>query len=240
MVFVAMLAPAAGAAQSNPHSETRSAQSQAHSSISVEAELEEYLAREWGLKTEEWARYRELMRGPLGIYSPNLDPLTTLGIEARTDEERRYYAELQVQAEGRRVQKTLAYQRAYDEAWKRLHPTLHPVRQLTEDVSVKAKAAIDAGKLGHLAVFIKDDCQPCEQRVKQLQAQGRAFDLYMVGSRNDDSRIRRWAARAGVDPAKVRARTITLNHDAGRWLSIGEQGELPAVLMQVNGRWQRQ
>ena len=39
-------------------------------------------AGDWGLQDEEWARYRELMRGPLGIHSPGLDPLTALGIEA--------------------------------------------------------------------------------------------------------------------------------------------------------------
>ncbi len=80
--------------------------------------LDDRVATEWGLQPQEWARYRELMDGPLGIYSPNLDPLSALGIEARTDEERRRYAELQVQVEARRVEKLLAYQRAYDEAWQ--------------------------------------------------------------------------------------------------------------------------
>ena len=84
--------------------------------------LDERQAREWGLQPEEWARYRQLMQGPLGVYSPQLDPLTALGIEARSEEERRRYAELQVQAEARRVGKTLAYQRAYDAAWQRLFP----------------------------------------------------------------------------------------------------------------------
>ena len=87
---------------------------------SADAALDERLARDWGLRPEEWARYRQLMQGPLGIYSPNLDPLTALGIEARSDEERNRYAELQVQAESKRVGKTLAYQRACDAAWKRL------------------------------------------------------------------------------------------------------------------------
>ena len=44
------------------------------------------------------------MEGPLGIYSPNLDPLSALGVEARSDEERRRYAEMQVKAEARRVE----------------------------------------------------------------------------------------------------------------------------------------
>jgi hypothetical protein len=41
-------------------------------------------------------------------------------------------------------------------------------------------------------------------------------------------------------PGRVRARTITLNHDAGRWLSLGLPGDLPAVVREVNGQWQRQ
>ena len=72
------------------------------------ARSDEQRAQDWGLRTDEWTRYRELMQGPLGVYSPSLDPLTALGIEARSDEERRRYAELQVRAEARRVEKTLS------------------------------------------------------------------------------------------------------------------------------------
>lgn len=201
----------------------------------AEAELDERLARDWGLRAEEWARYRQLMQGPLGVYSPNLDPLTALGIEARTDQERRRYAELQVRAEARRTEKLLAYQRAYDDAWKRLYPTLQPVV-----LDGAGGVAAASGASDRLAVFIKEDCPPCEQRVRQLQAAGTSFDLYMVGSRQDDTRIRQWATQVGIDPDKVRARTITLNHDAGRWLSIGVQGELPAVVREVGGQWRRQ
>src|SRR3546814_15808487 len=70
----------------------------------IEQGRDERLARDWGLGTEEWTRYEELMDGPLGIYSPNLDPLSALGVEARSDEERRRYAELQVHAESRRIE----------------------------------------------------------------------------------------------------------------------------------------
>lgn len=221
------------AAQAAPVATSRAASSQVQNS--TDAALDERLAREWGLRPEEWARYRQVMQGPLGIYSPNLDPLTALGIEARSDEERNRYAELQVRAESRRVGKTLAYQRAYDAAWKRLYPG----QQRVNMPGAQAPSTGNRGS-GRLAVFVKADCSTCDQRVRQLQAAGSAFDLYMVGSRQDDARIRQWATQAGVDPAKVRARTITLNHDAGRWLSLGMSGELPAVVREVNGQWQRQ
>lgn len=197
----------------------------------------ELQARDWGLRTEEWARYRELMQGSLGIHSPNLDPLTALGIEARSDEERRRYAELQVQVEARRVEKTLAYQRAYDEAWRRLAPGAQRVN-LPGAGGAATPALTTASE--RTAVFVRDGCTGCDETVQRLQAAGTAFDIYMVGSRGDDARIRDWARRVKVDPAKVRGRQITLNHDAGRWLSLGLAGDLPAVVRQVGGQWQRQ
>lgn len=190
------------------------------------AASDEARAHAWGLDAAEWTRYQQLMQGPLGIYSPNIDPLTALGIEARSDAERQHYAELQVRAEAQRVQKELSYQHAYDAAWKRLYPDLARVSQLT----APPRAGASLAHTGRLAVFIKDDCPACDARVRQLQASDTAFDIYMVGSRGDDARIRAWAQRVGIDPTKVRARTITLNHDAGRWLMLGGQGALPAVL----------
>ncbi len=235
MVFLLILAalpPTLAIAQSTPVTDAPIVSSQERTNS--HAALDERQARDWGLHPDEWARYQQLMQGPLGIHSPNLDPLTALGIEARTDEERRHYAELQVQAEARRVEKTLAYQRAYDAAWQRLYPTL-------QRVGLTGTTLANGGNLPsvRLAVFVKESCPPCEQRVRQLQSEGAAFDLYMVGSRQEDARIRQWATRVGIDPDKVRERAITLNHDGGRWLSIGLQGDLPAVVREVNGQWLR-
>lgn len=202
----------------------------------TDARDDEARAREWGLRAEEWSRYQTLMHGPLGIYSPNLDPLTALGIEARSEDERRRYAELQVQAEARRVQKTLDYQRAYDAAWQRLYPN----QQRVVLQGGPATGGSGTAEPGRIALFVKEDCAACDQRVQQLQSAGTPVDVYLIGSRGDDERIRRWARRAGIDPAKVRARTITLNHDGGRWLSLGASGDLPAVMREVGGQWQRQ
>ncbi len=204
--------------------------------ISREVRSDAQMAQDWGLSSDEWARYRALQQGPLGVYSPSLDPLTALGIEARDEAERRRFAELQVHAESARVTKELAYQRAYDEAWKRLYPVLQVVTLSGATTSSPARFQSN----GRLALFIRDNCTPCNQQVKQLQAEGRDFDLYMVGSDNDDARLRQWAQRMALDPRSVRERRITLNHDAGRWSSLGVTGELPALVRAVDGQWQRQ
>lgn len=199
----------------------------------------EHKAQQWGLQPQEWQRYQELMDGPLGIYSPGLDPLSALGISARDEAERRRYAEIQVMAETQRVERELAYQRAYDEAFRRLYPDLLPLGSLGSgsDSRTGVMAVVSSGRL---AVFVREACPSCEDKVRQLQQAGTTFDLYLVDSGQDDARIRRWATRVGIEPQKVFSRAITLNHDAGRWQALGLGGELPAVVREVGGQWQRQ
>jgi len=51
-----------------------------------------------------------------GVQSSNLDPVITLGIEAR------HYAKLWVKQEYERTEKEFKFQREVDAAWKRLMP----------------------------------------------------------------------------------------------------------------------
>lgn len=198
--------------------------------------IDERNAASWGLSKDEWKRYESVMQGPRGFYSPGLDPLTALGIEAESDAERNRLAELQARAEAERVRKELLYQQAYDAAAKRLAGATQPVQFPSESPPQSSPASVT----GKLALFVKASCDACDSKAKQLQAQSIPFDIYMIGTGNDDAVIRRWALHAGIDPSKVRDRSITLNHDRGRWMSIGGQGELPALVRQVNGQWVRQ
>lgn len=70
----------------------------------------------------EWLRFEGLMRGPRGYWTPNLDPVTTLGVHARTDAERTRYAELAARLEHDRIAGELAFAVAYADAWRRLYP----------------------------------------------------------------------------------------------------------------------
>ncbi|WP_447759531.1 TIGR03759 family integrating conjugative element protein [Pseudomonas moraviensis] len=192
------------------------------------------LAKQWGLDEEEWDRYRALMQGPLGIYSPNLDPLSALGIEARNDTERQRYALLQVDAEAARVEKLLVYQRAYDQAWADRHPNM-------KLVSFPALSSpVTAPHAARKAVFVRFNCPECVAKVRQLQGAGTKFDLYVVDSQQDEKRVRQWAQNAGITADKIRNGSITINHDNGRWESTQDKGDFPAVMHKVNGVWMRQ
>ncbi|MCX8984260.1 TIGR03759 family integrating conjugative element protein [Citrobacter portucalensis] len=186
-------------------------------------------AQSWGLSQEEWSHYLQLKEGERGFWSPGLDPLTTLGVEAGTESERRKYADLLVGKESQRVEKELAFQRAYDAAWKRRYPSLSPVA----DTHGQTALIPDS----HLAVFVRENCPSCETRLKTLLHSGHPLDIWLIDSRNDDNRLRQWAISQHIDPQRVKARDITLNHDDGHWLQLG-QGIIPVVLEQQEGKWQ--
>ena len=190
-------------------------------------------AASWGLTEQEWTRFEQIQAGPRGFWSPNLDPLTALGVEAETDQERQRYAELQVALEAKRAERELAYQNAYIAAWAKLFPGLLPIQGMASPSPTNSAVA------PHQALFVEDHCPACTAEAQRLQSSDTAFDIYLVGSQGQDERIRSWARQADIDPARVQRRQITLNHDRGRWFSLGAPEPLPATFQQVNGQWQR-
>ncbi|MFW0756415.1 TIGR03759 family integrating conjugative element protein [Pseudomonas sp. H11T01] len=190
-------------------------------------------AANWGLTEQEWSRFEHIQAGPRGFWSPHLDPLTALGIEAETDQARQHYAELQVTLEAKRAERELAYQNAYTAAWARLFPGLLPIQGMASPSPTSSPVA------PRPALFVEDQCPACTAEAQRLQSGDVAFDLYLVGSQGEDEHVRTWARQAGIDPARVQRRQITLNHDRGHWFSLGAPGPLPITFQQVNGQWQR-
>lgn len=190
-------------------------------------------ATSWGLTEQEWTRFEQIQTGPRGFWSPSLDPLTALGVEAETDRERQRYAELQVVLEAKRAERELAYQNAYTAAWAKLFPGLLPIQGMASPSAASSPVA------SRPALFVEEHCPVCTAEAQRLQSSDTAFDIYLVGSQGEDERVRRWARQADIDPAKVQRQKITLNHDRGRWFSLGAPRPLPTTFQQVNGQWQR-
>lgn len=188
-------------------------------------------AKAWGLTDDEWAKFERLQTGPRDYWSPQLDPLTTLGVEADSDQERQRYAELQVRIEAKRAERELAYQKAYTAAWARLFPGMAPVQDMADDPA--------ATPTGRLALFVEERCPPCVTNTQQWLRGGARLDVYLVGSQGDDGRLRQWARDAGITAAQVSSGQVTLNHDRGRWFALGASRPLPARYQQVDGKWQR-
>ncbi|OJN86780.1 integrating conjugative element protein [Escherichia coli] len=146
-----------------------------------------------------------------------------MGVEADTDHERQRFAELLVRQEYQRLEKELAFQRAYDAAWQRLYPGLTPLKTTSASTT-------------RVSLFVKDDCPPCDSLLRTLLAQQRPLDIWLVNSEGDDNRVRRWAMAHGIDAKLVSEHSITLNHDAGRWFLLG-QSKIPVALERKGEQW---
>lgn len=71
----------------------------------------------WGLSADEMSRAKVLMQGPRAAFSvSNLSPLEALGIHARSESERRKYAQMLAKAFHADVQRSLAWNNAFQEA----------------------------------------------------------------------------------------------------------------------------
>lgn len=198
--------------------------------VESRVERSEVRASEWGLSALEWDRYEALMAGRRGILSPGLDPLTALGVEARTEQERRRYAELQARFEYERIERELAYQRSYDEAIARIAGDQPRVSTFSIRPPMSGKS--DPGLLSLLAAPARHDvvvalsgCDACSKTVMELVAEGRELNVWVTDSDGDDGKIRRWASELGIPTERVTSGAITLNHGAG----LGAGLTLPLV-----------
>lgn len=122
----------------------------------------------WGVTQEEWQRYLTLKQQARGVWSPGLDPLTTLDVEANTDHERQRFAELLVRQEYQRLEKELAFQRAYDAAWQRLYPGLTPLKTTSTSTA-------------RVSLFFQEDCPLCDSLLRTLLAQQRSSVRWISG-----------------------------------------------------------
>ena len=183
---------------------------------------------DWGLTQEEWSQYQQLKAGSRGIWTPNLDPLTMLGIEAKTEQERAHFAELLAKKEYQRVEKEIDFQIAYTRAFERLYPNQLPF-------SNDGNAGTPVSAVSRVIYFTKLDCDECNKNVGRLLniVGDKPIDIYFLDSMKDDNKIRDWAVKYQIDIEKVRHRQITLNHDSGYWLKYG-QGKMP-VAFQISG-----
>ena len=175
----------------------------------------------WRLSPEDWTRYEALMRGRRGVWTPGADPLLVLGAHARTEAERRRFAEAFVRAEHERVEGELAFERAVQAAWARLFPG---------ELRLVAQSPAEAPPERYALVFDRD-CTDCAATVRAYAGRAVPVDVYVRGA-GDDAALRLWAWTHGVRAADVRAGRVTVNHDDG-----SVPGPAPAVWARRGGRW---
>ena len=139
----------------------------------------------WRLSPEDWTRYEALMRGRRGVWTPGADPLLVLGAHARSEAERRRFAEAFVRAEHERVEGELAFERAVQAAWVRLFPG---------EPRLAAQSPVETPPERYALVFDRD-CAGCAATVRAYAGGAVPVDLYVRGAGG-----RRSASPLGLEP----------------------------------------
>jgi integrating conjugative element protein (TIGR03759 family) len=181
----------------------------------------------WSLSTQEWTRYKSLLNGIRGSISPaTISPIEVLGVHARTDQERRKYAELWAMMMREDVERTIAFQRAYDEANIKLYPNESLFS--SDALALKQPKVFKTGD--RVLVFIKmNKCPECVQMIQRLLLEEKVrkltLDIYFIDtkSKQDNTAIRQWAENQNIDKSRLKSGKVTLNHDNGNLYKITKQ-----------------
>lgn len=221
-----------------------------------ELNLSPFNREQWALTETEWQRYLTLLQGIRGSISPrSLSPLEVLGIHAETSKERKKYARLWAKLLREDTEKTLAFQKAYQEAVQDLYGS-QPLFEKTALNSLRATQALGAGEPkrsqlqtgDRLLVFMKvKDCKPCVELTRKVlvlsQQHNLQVDFYFTDTEEpqDNPKIIDWAKQQQLDPKSLAQKTLTLNHDQGtlRKISGNLLSEVPAVYRLNGGQLQR-
>lgn len=157
---------------------------------------------QWGLSEAEWSRYLALMCGIRGSVSPaTLSPLEVLGIHAETDAERHEYATRFARIMKDDAERVLAFQHAYDAAWRELYPDLPVVDARLLPAQGQGPTAGDpvlaAGDRLMFFTRVKG-CAECERDLAVVRGAAETariqLDVYFVDAASDED-IRQWAKR---------------------------------------------
>lgn len=171
----------------------------------------------WGITSDEYVRYTEIMAGKRGAWSPNADPILVLGTHATSVSERRRFAEKYVQQEFERTERELAFQRAVSVAWKRLFPDTPRIGSPMSEGKHNATLT-GASPVQRIAIIVTQDCAACRPVVQRylevLKGQGalNAVDVYISDSEGNDRVLQNWVTAEGVDIDLLKTGKVTVNH----------------------------
>lgn len=203
--------------------------------------------KQWQLTGTEWNRYLTLMQGVRGSISPKtLSPIEVLGVHARSDKERVKYARQWAEIMREDTQRVLAFQAAYNEAWREMNPTgeIIDVKKLFADRQQQSQINDTAVQPGdRVLLFLRlnrcPDCRILLTRVRRATHEaGTQLDLFFTDTRpgKDDPALRQWIANNRFDTERIRQKKITFNHDKGTLVRTGgSAAKAPAAYRIRNG-----
>lgn len=179
----------------------------------------------WGLDKDELKQYKIEMQGNRKFWSPNLHPIIVLGTrEGVTESERKRLAERMVVMERERLDREIAFEKAFQEANSRLYAG---VPLFAESVDKEAKKSL-LNQTGNYSYYIKLPCDACKPVIQNWLKNGSQLDLFIAA--NSDKDIRAFAQKMEISPLLVPGRVRLHRMSVAKMQSIGIRALPQAVI----------
>lgn len=193
-------------------------------------EKDRSLAKQWMLSETDWVKYKEVMSGPRGIWSPGLDPITALGVSETDPQERKRYAELWIKMETRRAELEMAFEVERQRAASNILGNQLAVNN-TSWIREWEEKRVEVNK--QVILFVDSECkESCKSIFEELRASignNARLDIFFKQGASSDQ-IGQWASFMKIAPNVVRERAVTLNFDEGKSMELGiDMKSLPQV-----------
>ncbi|WP_444928296.1 TIGR03759 family integrating conjugative element protein (plasmid) [Microbulbifer sp. TRSA002] len=193
-------------------------------------EKDKNLAKQWMLLETDWVKYKEIMSGPRGIWSPGLDPITALGVSETDPQERKRYAELWIKIESRRAELEMAFEVERQRAASRVLGDQLAVNN-SSWIRQWEQKQVEVNK--QVVLFVDSNCkEDCKTMFEELHASvgdNARLDIYFKQGATSEG-IGQWASFMKIPPEVVRSREVTLNFDEGRSAELEvDMAALPQV-----------
>jgi integrating conjugative element protein (TIGR03759 family) len=189
--------------------------------------LDKARAKSWRLSEKEYSRYKLLKETtPRGIWTPNIDPITLLGVEARSEQERVKYARLFNQIELERANKDIAFGSAQNADLKRLSPNSNAFTSYLKQREIRRINYMNMSAMSQgspesnseykttsyivYADLLKSCDDSCAKQIKEAIKFDRV-DFYFLNAASDEQ-IYKFARFHDIPASKVQSGIFTLNY----------------------------
>ncbi|WP_049722455.1 TIGR03759 family integrating conjugative element protein [Gilvimarinus polysaccharolyticus] len=181
----------------------------------------------WGLTETEWAEYEKIMQGPRGTWTPNISPVSVLGLNAASELERTRYAKIAARQDWQRLMNERAWHLSYKSAKEEYFG------QQISMIDVESASIDHINFDAKLVMFTDDNCvQVCQKALEQVIQSKARLDVYFIG-KIERADIIQWASTHSIPPELVNdAGLITLNIDRGLFKAMSPNNtNLPQVYL---------
>ncbi|MCE3237396.1 MAG: hypothetical protein K0R24_377 [Gammaproteobacteria bacterium] len=201
---------------------------------------EQHEAKAWGLSLDEEKRYLFLMQNQSGLHYGRKDvsPVEILGINARDDKERDYYAVLYAKQNLQRTAKELAFYSESGVAFNaRLQqyslPRVRPFN--VEPYSPYHYEPLPLQDKDELAFFIheEDPVKPVISSLMRSMMKNPSVRLhiYFIEPAINQIQIEAWAKRYAVSSHLMGSKAITLQRGASEFAKLKDKPKVPALYL---------